>query len=155
MGGNVGDVRESLRTALDTLDERDDTDVVRVSPLYETPPWGIEDQPRFLNACAELRTELAPDALLVSLHEIERKGHRQRDQRWGPRTIDLDLLFYDGFSADRPDLIVPHPRIGERAFVVVPLADIAPGLILDGRTMADRAAAIDREGMVALGEWYR
>ena len=155
LGGNLGDVRDSLRGALDALDARDDTDIVRVSPLYETPPWGVEDQPRFLNACAELRTDLEPDVLLGVMHEIEERGRRRRDLRWGPRTIDLDLLFYDGFSADRADLVVPHPRIAERAFVVVPLADIAPGLILDGRTIAERAAVIDRAGMVALGDWYR
>lgn len=146
LGGNVGDVRSTMRDALSQLDA-EDCQVATVSSLYETPPWGFTEQPRFLNACASLRTALAPAALLARLHEIEAALARVRTRRWGPRTIDLDLLAYEGFSGTDPALSVPHPRIAERPFVLVPLAEIAPGLMIDGTRVEARADAIDRGDM--------
>ena len=96
---------------------------------YATPPWGDEQQARFINACIEIETSLDPHALLFTLHKIEKKFGRDRanETRWGPRTLDLDLIAYDDVSIDKPELTLPHPRLFERAFVLVPLAEIAPG----------------------------
>lgn len=153
LGGNVGEVRESMRGALGALQDGGDA-IEAVSPLYETPPWGVVDQPRFLNACVELRTDREPKALLDRLHAIERGLRRVRTKRWGPRTIDLDLLVYEGFARAEPGLHVPHPRIAERAFVLVPLADIAPTLEIDGQPVSERARAADAGGMVRVdGSW--
>ena len=155
LGGNVGDVRAALRDALAALDETSGIDVAATSALYRTPPWGPVEQPPFLNCCAELRTGLEPPELLARMHAIEAALGRERTVRWGPRTVDLDLLFFEGFASNEPGLVVPHPRAGERAFVLVPLAEIAPDLVLDGRTIAERAAAIDRTGLVRLDEGPR
>ena len=114
---------------------------MRVSSLYETAPVGITDQPDFLNLAAAARTSLAPQALLDALLHIENQMGRTRTERWGPRVIDLDLLLYGGEQVALPGLTVPHPRLRERAFVVVPLAEIAPEMALpgDGKQIAELA----------------
>ena len=105
----------------------------RLSPLHDTEPWGVVDQPRFVNAVAELESELEPRALLEELLWVERELGRVRDgTRWGPRTIDIDLLVYGDAAIDEPGLTVPHPRLAERLFVLEPLSELAPALVVPG-----------------------
>jgi 2-amino-4-hydroxy-6-hydroxymethyldihydropteridine diphosphokinase len=128
LGSNLGDREATIRSAVAQLD------VARVSTLRETDPVGLLDQPRFLNGVAELETELPPRALLERLLEVERSLGRTREgPRFGPRTIDLDLLLYDDAVLDEPGLTLPHPRLHERAFVLEPLAELAPDLVVPGR----------------------
>ena len=130
LGANLGDRRASLRRALRLLAHLEDTRLLRVSSFYETPPWGNEKQPPFLNACAALETRLSPLVFLRRTQRIERALGRVRKEHWGPRTIDIDLLFAEGFESAAPELRLPHPYLHERAFVLLPLAEIAPGLIV-------------------------
>jgi 2-amino-4-hydroxy-6-hydroxymethyldihydropteridine diphosphokinase len=137
LGSNLGDRGENLRRALERLG------AARVSTIQETDPVGVTEQPRFLNAVAELETGLPPRALLDRLLEIERDLGRDREseERWGPRTIDLDLLLYDDEVIDEPGLTVPHLRLAERRFVLEPLHELAPDLVLpDGRRIKDLLA---------------
>jgi 2-amino-4-hydroxy-6-hydroxymethyldihydropteridine diphosphokinase len=127
LGANLGDREGTIRAAIAQL-----PGVVAVSPLRETDPVGITDQPQFLNGVAALETELAPRALLDVLLAVERRLGRERKERWGPRTIDLDLLLYGDEVIDERGLTVPHPRLGERRFVLEPLADLAPTLVVPG-----------------------
>ena len=119
LGSNLGDRREHLRTAIASL-----PDVVAVSDAYETDPVGGPDQGRFLNLVVELDTDLEPHALLGVCHRIESAAGRVRDVRWGPRTLDVDILWIEGVTVDTPDLQVPHPRMMERRFVLEPLAEV-------------------------------
>ncbi len=128
LGGNVGDVKTALRVALQRLDVHDDITVTAVSPLYRTPPWGPVAQDWFHNCCAEMETDLSPRDLLAACQAVEREGKRVRDVRWGPRTIDVDIIAMEGVEMDEDGLTIPHPRATERAFVMVPLADIAPAM---------------------------
>ena len=128
MGSNLGDRVEMLRRGLDELDQLSDTQVVRLSSIYDTEPVGEVDQPRFLNAVVMIETELEPDVLLWNLLLIERRLGRVRTQRWGPRPLDLDILFYGDEVIEEPGLTVPHPLLQERAFVLVPLAELAADL---------------------------
>lgn len=157
LGGNLGNPREAMRAALKALDGEPSTDVVRVSSLYRTPPWGRTDQPDFLNAVAELRTELPPRGLLSLCLSAEASLRRVRGERWGPRSIDLDILLYDALEIDEEGLRVPHPRMLERAFVLAPLAEIAPDLTIRERTVAEHLAGVDSGGIVieAGGDWWR
>jgi 2-amino-4-hydroxy-6-hydroxymethyldihydropteridine diphosphokinase len=133
LGANLGDREATIRRALELL-EATGVEVVAVSSLRETDPVGYEDQPRFLNGAAALRTELDPRALLEVLQGVElRLGRDRSGPRYGPRTIDLDLLLYDGETIDEPDLRVPHPRLHERRFVLEPLAELDDGLEVPGR----------------------
>lgn len=137
LGSNLGDREMALRQALAGLEE---LGAVRVSSVRETEPVGITDQPRFLNAVAELNTELAARDLLDRLLELERTigRNRTKETRWGPRTIDLDLLLYGDDVIAEPGLTVPHPRLAEREFVLEPLYELAPDLVLpDGRRIED------------------
>ena len=128
LGANLGDRDASIRRAAELLGAR------RVSTVRETEPWGYADQPRFLNAVAELETDEEPRALLDRLLEVERALGRTREgPRYGPRTIDLDLLLYGDLELDEPGLTVPHPRLHERLFVLEPLAELAPELVVPGR----------------------
>lgn len=134
LGANLGDREGTIRTALARLGEHEAIDVQRVSRLRETDPVGYEDQPRFLNGVARLQTSLEPRELLTVLLDLERDLGRTRDgPRFGPRTIDLDILLYDDRTIDEPGLRVPHPRLAERAFVLQPLAELDPGLEVPGR----------------------
>jgi 2-amino-4-hydroxy-6-hydroxymethyldihydropteridine diphosphokinase len=121
---------------------------------YATPPWGDEQQPSFVNACIEIETSLDPHALLFCLQKVETKFGRDRslERRFGPRTLDLDLIAYDDVRIDRPELTLPHPRLFERAFVLVPLAEIAPDRVIAGRTIKDALAAVSTDGIVRLPE---
>jgi 2-amino-4-hydroxy-6-hydroxymethyldihydropteridine diphosphokinase len=140
LGSNLGDREATIRRAVELLGERPGIEVVAVSTLRETDPVGYEDQPRFLNGAAALEVGLTPRALLDELLAIERELGRDRSQeeRWGPRTIDLDLLLYGEETVDEPGLTVPHPRLAEREFVLEPLYELDPDLTLpDGRRLSD------------------
>ena len=133
-GANVGRPHETIAAALALLDQENDVELVAVSALRETDPVGYEEQPRFLNGVAELATELSPWALLARLLAIETRLGRVRGQgpRFGPRTIDLDLLLYGEQTVDEPGLTLPHPRMHERRFVLEPLAELDPALVVPG-----------------------
>ncbi|MBA8878460.1 2-amino-4-hydroxy-6-hydroxymethyldihydropteridine diphosphokinase [Phyllobacterium myrsinacearum] len=148
LGGNIGDPTQSMADALQALHRRDDTRVATVSPVYRTPPWGKTDQAWFHNACAQVETSMLPEELLAACLDIEKEMKRERIERWGPRIIDIDVLTYEGMeSFDSQSLTLPHPRMTERAFVLVPLNDIAPDLVVNGKSIADWAALCDRSGI--------
>ena len=128
LGSNVGDREATIRAALAAL-----PGVVAVSELRETDPVGVLDQPRFLNGAVALDTRLSPRELLELLLDVERRLGRERRGRWGPRTIDLDLLLYGAEAVDEPGLTVPHPRLHERRFALEPLAELDPELVVPGR----------------------
>ncbi|MDN2568277.1 2-amino-4-hydroxy-6-hydroxymethyldihydropteridine diphosphokinase [Aquibium sp. A9E412] len=158
LGGNLGDPAAAMATALRRLDAHAAITVAAVSSLYRTPPWGKTDQPDFLNAVARLDTHLAPRALLEALLAVERGLDRVRGERWGPRPIDLDILLHGTATVAEPGLSVPHPRMLERAFVLLPLAEIAPDLRVAGAAIAAHAARVDASGVVRLpggGDWWR
>jgi 2-amino-4-hydroxy-6-hydroxymethyldihydropteridine diphosphokinase len=134
LGANLGDREGTIRTALRRLDGHEQIEVERVSSLRETDPVGYEEQPPFLNGVARLRTDLEPRELLTLLLDLERDlGRTRHGPRFGPRTIDLDILLYGDRIIDEPGLRVPHPRMGERAFVLEPLAELDPDLEVPGR----------------------
>ena len=132
IGANLGERKRSIQDALRLLDAHAGIDVVAVSKVRETEPVGVVDQPRFLNAAAKVETTLSPRVLLDRLLGIERELGRVRVERYGPRTIDLDLLLYGDEVVDEPGLRVPHPRLHERTFVLEPLNDLDPGLFVPG-----------------------
>lgn len=154
LGGNLGDAAGTLRAALDALDALPRTRRLRASRLYRTPAWGRRDQPDFINAAAALDTRLPPRDLLDALLGLERDFGRERSDegaRWGPRTLDLDLLLYGDATIDVPGLRVPHPHLHERAFVLVPLLEIAPELVIPGHGPLRAAhAAVAKAGIEAL-----
>ena len=128
VGANMGDREATIRAAVTAL-----SGVVAVSQLRETDPVGVVDQPSFLNGAVVLETELSPRELLDALLAVEREHGRERRERWGPRTIDLDLLLYGDETIDEPGLTVPHPRLHERRFALEPLLDLDPELAIPGR----------------------
>jgi 2-amino-4-hydroxy-6-hydroxymethyldihydropteridine diphosphokinase len=128
LGSNLGDRETNLRAALRHLDETPEIDLVRVSAFRRTAPWGVTDQPEFLNALCEIRTTLAPEALLRVVKSIERALGRTVGPRWGPRLIDIDLLDYDRRRYESPTLTLPHPGIISREFISEPLREFAPDL---------------------------
>ena len=152
LGGNVGDVRATFKRAIAHICGMAQAALLARSSDYATPPWGEENQPRFINACIEIETSLDPHALLFTLHKIEQKFGRDRskEQRWGPRTLDLDLIAYDDVRLDKPELTLPHPRLFERAFVLVPLAEIAPERAIAGRRVSDALAKLSTGGIERL-----
>lgn len=153
LGSNLGDSRQQILDAFDALAQLPQTQLVACSPLYRTPPWGVVDQPWFVNAVAQLDTALAPHALLDALQDMERRAGRVRTVRYGPRTLDLDLLHVDGVRLNDARLTLPHPRMAERAFVLLPLAALAPGLALPGLgKVADLLAGVDASGCTRLAE---
>ena len=151
LGGNVGDVRTAIDGAVAALCESD-LRLLAQSSDYATPPWGIEDQPPFVNRCIAVETALAPRALLDRALAVERSlgRARARERRWGPRPIDIDLLDYDHQTIDEPGLTLPHPRLLERAFVLVPLAEILPDRIVGGMRVRDALARLDARGITRL-----
>lgn len=154
LGANLADPERQVRTALDDLGGLPETALVASSPLYRTAPVGPPDQPDYVNAVARLCTGLAPRALLGALQGIERAHGRERDgTRWGPRPLDLDILLYGDLRLDEPGLCIPHPELGRRAFVLVPLADVAPaGLAVPGAgRLGDLLAGCARDGIARLG----
>lgn len=158
LGGNIGDPAKAMAAALRALDTGDGIDIVRVSSLYRTPPWGKADQPDFLNAVTEIRTCLSPRALLEACLATERSLKRERRERWGPRLIDLDILLYGDERIAEDGLDIPHPRMLERAFVLVPLVEIAPDLVLQTQPIADHLARLDLSGIERVshdGGWWK
>lgn len=158
LGGNLGDPVAAMAAALRTIEDHPDCRVEAVSSLYRTPPWGKTDQADFYNCCALVETRLAPEALLALCLDIERGMKRVRIERWGPRTIDIDILTYDDRDVSTETLAIPHPRITERAFVLVPLAEIAPGLAIATKSVRDWLGAIDTSGITRTsedGDWWR
>jgi 2-amino-4-hydroxy-6-hydroxymethyldihydropteridine diphosphokinase len=127
LGANLGDPEAQLREALERLNAADEVEVTRVSTFYRSPPLGPENQPWYVNAVARLRTRLGPEELLRLLQQVEMALGRVQGERWGPRHLDLDLLLYNGEVILTPNLVVPHPEMHRRAFVLAPLAEIAPG----------------------------
>ncbi|MDP2976774.1 MAG: 2-amino-4-hydroxy-6-hydroxymethyldihydropteridine diphosphokinase [Anaerolineales bacterium] len=147
LGTNLGDRRANLRAAIAALPPA--VTVLVKSPIYETPPWGITDQPAFLNMALKGETLLAPLALLSLLKRRETQLGRTPSIRYGPRQIDMDILFYAGLILDTPELVIPHPRLQERAFALVPLADIAPDYyhpVLE-KTVREMLASCDTSGV--------
>jgi 2-amino-4-hydroxy-6-hydroxymethyldihydropteridine diphosphokinase len=152
LGGNVGDVRATFQKAIGNICGMTQGALLARSSNYATPPWGDAQQARFVNACIEIETSLDPHALLFTLHKIEARfgRDRTRETRWGPRTLDLDLIAYDDVTIDKPELTLPHPRLFERAFVLVPLAEIAPERVIAGRSVASALAGLSTEGVQRL-----
>src|SRR3974390_3151800 len=136
LGGNVGDVRATFKAAMADIGVMAQATLIARSSDYATPPWGNERQARFINACIEIETARDPYALLSILQRIEQRFGRDRSKetRWGARTLDLDLIAYDDVSLQGPKLTLPHPRLFARAFVLVPLVEIAPDRLLAGKT---------------------
>ena len=133
LGGNLGDPQSTLRQGITALADLPQGRLVATSSLYRSAALGHADQPDFVNAVAQLSTELAPQPLLAALLAIETHFGRERSFRNAPRTLDLDLLLYDAQTIDEPELVVPHPRMHERAFVLAPLLEIAPGCVIPGK----------------------
>ena len=152
LGGNVGDVRATFDRAVAVLCEDRTVQLTARSSDYRTPPWGVTDQPAFVNAVIAVSTSLSPHALLARMQGCERAlgRDRARERRWGPRPIDLDLLAYDDVALRDSDLMLPHPRLFERAFVLVPLAEIAADRIIAGIRVRDGLARVDTGGIEKL-----
>jgi 2-amino-4-hydroxy-6-hydroxymethyldihydropteridine diphosphokinase len=150
LGANLGDRRHTLAQALRALDAGEVT-VRRVSDVYETAPVGITSQPEFLNLVAEIETSLAPETLLARCLQIEAELGRVRRERWGPRTIDIDVLWCDVPAVKREQIELPHPRMTERSFVMIPLAEIAPELVVNGETAVSWAVRFGDIGVRRLG----
>src|SRR5205809_1844021 len=139
LGGNVGNARDTLGRALATFCDGDAVRLIARSSDYSTPPWGVTDQARFVNLCVAVEARLTPHALLARAQAVERAFGRDRanERRWGPRPLDIDILAYDDLVLSDPDLTLPHPRLHERAFVLMPLAEIAPTRIIAGVRVDD------------------
>ncbi|MGB4553123.1 MAG: 2-amino-4-hydroxy-6-hydroxymethyldihydropteridine diphosphokinase [bacterium] len=151
LGSNLGERKGYIKGALAGL-ARAGVAIDGVSSLYETEPVGYTDQPPFYNAVARGLTGLQPRQLLNAVLAIEKELGRRRDIRWGPRTIDIDILLYGQEVFQEEDLLIPHPRLAERAFVLIPLLELAPSLSLpDGRKIADLAKAVDSRGVKRIG----
>jgi 2-amino-4-hydroxy-6-hydroxymethyldihydropteridine diphosphokinase len=152
LGTNLGDRLANLRAAIESMPPK--VEVLAESHIYETPPWGYEDQPAFLNMVVKAETGLEPEFLLKYLKQIEVELGREQSVRWGPRLIDLDILFYDDLVVDTPPLVIPHPRLHERAFVLVPLMDLASELVhpVFHKRVNEFTAEIDTEGIVCVDD---
>ncbi|WP_255953225.1 2-amino-4-hydroxy-6-hydroxymethyldihydropteridine diphosphokinase [Streptomyces odontomachi] len=151
LGSNLGNRLETLQGAVDALEDTPGLRVKAVSPVYETEPWGVDpgSQPSYFNAIAVVKTTLPPSSLLERAQAVEEAFHRVREERWGPRTLDVDIVAYAELVSDDPTLTLPHPRAHERAFVLVPWYDVEPEAQLPGRgPVAELLAALPREGVV-------
>ncbi|HET6387905.1 2-amino-4-hydroxy-6-hydroxymethyldihydropteridine diphosphokinase [Hyphomicrobium sp.] len=143
LGTNLGDRVHNIEEAIRLLTADGSVRVVSRSKLYRSAPWGVTDQEWFVNACVAVQTELSPHDLLLHCQAVENEMGRVRTLKWGPRVIDVDILTFRDLEISEPDLKVPHPLIGERAFVLVPLKDIAPELRLGGRTIDQMLEKLD------------
>jgi 2-amino-4-hydroxy-6-hydroxymethyldihydropteridine diphosphokinase len=150
LGGNVGDRVATVTRALDRLFATPGLGFRAASSFYETPPWGYEDQAPFVNVCAVGETGLAPRRILDACKSVEAELGREQTFRWGPRVIDVDVLYYDGAEILEPDLAIPHRELFNRAFVLRPLAEIRPDLVLAGRRIADEARRFTDEPIAVL-----
>jgi 2-amino-4-hydroxy-6-hydroxymethyldihydropteridine diphosphokinase len=152
LGGNIGDVRATFERAIAMLCDNDAVRLLARSSDYRTPPWGMADQPAFINAVILASTRLPPRAVLARAQDVERAlgRNRAKEQRWGPRPIDIDILAYNDLTMREVDLTLPHPHMFERAFVLLPLAEIASDRVVAGRRIADALAALDARGIEKL-----
>jgi 2-amino-4-hydroxy-6-hydroxymethyldihydropteridine diphosphokinase len=152
LGGNVGDVRTTLDRAVAALCDGRDVWLMARSSDYRTPPWGVTDQPAFINLALVVETALAPRALLERALRVETSfgRDRARETRWGPRTLDIDIIAYDDIEIDNDGLTLPHPRLFERAFVLAPLAEIAPDRAIKDIRIADALARLGTSGIEKL-----
>jgi 2-amino-4-hydroxy-6-hydroxymethyldihydropteridine diphosphokinase len=150
LGSNLGDKVGRIAEAMHHLEEVCDIRIVARSRNYRTAPWGKTDQEWFVNACVSVATDLSARQLLARCQDVENRMGRVRVEHWGPRGIDVDVLVYRDAVVDDPELTLPHPRITERAFVLAPLGDVAPDLMIKGRKVSDWLAAIDHADVVAL-----
>lgn len=152
LGGNVGDSRAVLDRAVGMLCDGEAVRLTARSSDYRTRPWGVTDQAPFINLCIAVETALTPHDLLARAHAVERALGRDRakEKRWGPRTADIDIIAYDNLTLTEGDLILPHPRLFERAFVLVPLVEIAGDRVIGGRRIGEAAKAIDKAGIERL-----
>jgi 2-amino-4-hydroxy-6-hydroxymethyldihydropteridine diphosphokinase len=158
LGGNIGDPPAAMSHALRAIDAHQDCRVTAVSRLYLTPPWGKTDQADFFNCCALVETRLEPEDLLDLCLAIEKDMKRVRDERWGPRTLDIDILAYGTREQKTDKLELPHPRMTERAFVMLPLADLAPQMMISGKKAETWAGSLNSTGIrIAKGDglWWR
>jgi 2-amino-4-hydroxy-6-hydroxymethyldihydropteridine diphosphokinase len=152
LGGNLGDVRTTLDRAVRALCDGPEVRLVARSSDYRTPPWGVTDQPPFVNLAIVVETALMPRALLDRALRVEAMfgRDRTRELRWGPRTLDIDIIAYDELEIAEPGLTLPHPHLFERVFVLAPLAEIAPDRKIKGSTIAEALARLDRGGIEKL-----
>lgn len=152
LGGNIGDSHAILDRAVGLLCDGNDVRLMARSSDYRTTPWGITDQPPFVNLCIAIETALEPEKLLARAHAVERSLGRDRakEQRWGPRAVDIDIIAYNDLRLDSSNLTLPHPRLFERAFVLVPLAEIAPEHRINGIRIKDAVAKLDTRGVQKL-----
>lgn len=163
LGANIGEPGQNLADAIARLRKNPAFDLLEVSPLYRTPPWGKTDQDWFYNCCVALRCHVSPKEILRICLNIEHEMKRVRLERWGPRNIDIDLLVVEDAAgrpviSEEPELLLPHPRMTERGFVIKPLSDIAPNLIVQGKKVVDWLEQVDTVGIeqVAKGDiWWR
>lgn len=149
LGGNVGDSQTILDRAVEMLCDGEGIRLAARSSAYLTPPWGVKDQAPFVNLCIAVETTLTPHQLLERTQAVERAlgRDRQAEKRWGPRSCDIDILAYDDLMLDDPDLMLPHPRLFERGFVLMPLAEIAADKIIADRRVKDALAQVDTAGI--------
>ncbi|AIR99720.1 2-amino-4-hydroxy-6-hydroxymethyldihydropteridine diphosphokinase [Streptomyces glaucescens] len=150
LGSNLGNRLETLQGAVDALEDTPGVRIKAVSPVYETEPWGVEPgtQPSYFNAVVVVKTTLPPSSLLERAHAVEEAFNRVRDERWGPRTLDVDIVAYADLVSDDPKLTLPHPRAHERAFVLAPWHDVDPDAQLPGRgSVAGLLGTVTREGV--------
>lgn len=154
LGGNLGDVRDTIDRAVAAFCDGQKVRLLARSSDYRTLPWGVEDQPAFVNACIAVETRLTPRALLARAQAVERALGRERskERRWGPRQIDIDLIAYEDVALEDPDLTLPHPQLFARAFVLVPLVEIAPERLIGGRRVRDALAQLDTRGVEKLAD---
>lgn len=150
LGSNIGDKTANIYEAIRRLSAKGDIRVVARSSVYRSAPWGVADQDWFANACISIATELSPRALLKRCQAIENDMGRVRLQKWGPRVIDVDILTYREDTIREPDLVVPHPLIAERGFVLVPLNEIAPHVKISGCTLDEHIARLDTSDLAIL-----
>ena len=152
LGGNIGDARDTLDRAIAAFCDGEKVRLLARSSDYRTAPWGLEDQPPFVNLCIAVETSLLPRALLARAQAVERALGRERskERRWGPRPVDIDLVAYDDLVLQEPDLTLPHPQLFARAFVLAPLAEIAPDRLIAGRRVRDALTQVDASGIEKL-----
>lgn len=152
LGGNVGNVIKNIQSALGLFNKHNQIELLALSSVYKTPPWGNENQDWFLNACASIDTTLTAHELLSVCLDTEITLKRVRNERWGPRTIDMDVLMFGNQQIKDEKLEIPHPRMHERAFVLIPLKDIAPDIMLKGKTIQKWTELIDASGIERIHE---
>ncbi len=155
LGSNIGDKFANMDRAIDILTRRGDISLVRRSRDFKTPPWGKTDQDWFANAAMSVATRLTPRELLDRCQSVEKEMGRVRVEKWGPRLIDLDVLVFGDHRIDEQDFVLPHPHLTERAFVLAPMADVAPDVIVKGKTVAAWLGDADMTGLEAVPrpEW--